>query len=224
MARITPSDVVSVIEATFPWCRSVPPSYGAVLKDGPNLAALVGLTKQIPESLLQLTSADRRDLVWSLESLDHLVRRFEVGVTSAESTWAWPYVGNLDAITRLWQILRTCPDQGVAESTPTLTFLDVPDFELSVRLDISAAEEAFNNGSWKAATVLAGSAVEALLLWEVTQHSPIQLQEAIGALDLDKLDVTRPERWALLQYIKVARELDAISQTTADQCVLAKDF
>jgi hypothetical protein len=78
--------------------------------------------------------------------------------------------------------------------------------------------------------VLGGALVEALLLWAVGHHD-IDARKA--AIDRVAPAVTLagrlpnpadPESWQLLQLIVVARELSEISETTAAQARLAKDF
>ena len=63
------------------------------------------------------------------------------------------------------EALAKCPDQAPSPYTTTaLAFITDNDLRDSVQLDISTATSALHNGEWKAATVLAGAASEALLL------------------------------------------------------------
>jgi hypothetical protein len=50
-----------------------------------------------------------------------------------------------------------------------LQFIPDQDLRDSIRRDICAANQALHNGKWKAATVLAGAAIEALLHWKLGQ-------------------------------------------------------
>jgi hypothetical protein len=89
-------------------------------------------------------------------------------------------------------------------------------------LDIGSVESAFSNGEWKAATVLAGSVVEALLLWALLEQNPANVSAAAAKL---KLKVpSNPEEWVLYQFIEIAGELKLIGTETAMQCRLAKDY
>jgi hypothetical protein len=85
--------------------------------------------------------------------------------------------------------------------------------------DISGVERAIHNGEWKAATVLAGSVIEALLLWALTQDTKATL--AATNVPKGKNDVGR---WDLVDLIKVAHELKLITNNTAKQTDLARDF
>ena len=64
----------------------------------------------------------------------------------------------------IWRALAQCPDQYPPSPTTTeLMFITDDALRNSIRGDIGAAERAFANFEWKAATVLAGAAIEALL-------------------------------------------------------------
>jgi hypothetical protein len=63
--------------------------------------------------------------------------------------------------------LAKCPDEIPSPATTELSFIGDLDLRNSIRNDISAANVALIDGLRKAATVLAGSAAEALLLWAI---------------------------------------------------------
>jgi hypothetical protein len=226
MARVLPSDVVSLIEHQFPWViRGNSPS-GASYANGASLAGLTDVVEQIPDSLLPLSSEQRRDFLFAISSLRHLVNRLESGISSAGSGWPWPTVGNTNVVTCLWMLLRECPDEAIAGSTDALEFIDDAILRRNLRRDLSSADDALNNGEWKAATVLAGSLVESLLLWAIGQHSNAQIGNAINiAAGLTrKPDASKLENWDLSQYIEIAFALNIISESMAAQARLAKDF
>jgi hypothetical protein len=84
------------------------------------------------------------------------------------------------------------------------------------------------NGEWKAATVLGGSLIEALLLWAVARGD-LEARKAAVARAAERVpfkqpDPEKPESWDLIHYIEVARELGEISESTASEARLAKDF
>jgi hypothetical protein len=64
-------------------------------------------------------------------------------------------------------LLAKCPDEAPSPGTAELLFVTDADLRESIQRDISAANQDAVNGEWKGATVLAGSAIEALLLWAV---------------------------------------------------------
>ncbi len=108
---------------------------------------------------------------------------------------------------------------------PPHPFIPEESLRVSIQVDISSADRAFNNGEWKAGTVLAAAAVEALLLWSLNQRSEAERQSAIQNRNL-KLNAARPEGrdWDLSSYIAIASELDHIGSETTTQAGLAKDF
>lgn len=93
-----------------------------------------------------------------------------------------------------------------------------------MRLDVSPSESALNNGEWKAATVLAGSAMQALLLWSVKRNGDSDRQSRLQAAKADLKLSGGPDGWNLDNYINVASRLGDIPEQTATQARLAKDF
>jgi hypothetical protein len=60
-------------------------------------------------------------------------------------------------------------------------FLNDPDLAEALRADIATASSALRNGEWKAATVLSGSVIEALLLWALQKtHAPTIKAQGVG--------------------------------------------
>jgi hypothetical protein len=96
-----------------------------------------------------------------------------------------------------------------------------------LRVDKSDADRALSDGEWKAATVLAGSIIEALLLWTISQREA-DITRAIAGLQRRNVNLPPanrpPEEWNLHEYIEVSAELKIIGDNTAAQCRLAKGF
>lgn len=79
-------------------------------------------------------------------------------------------LGNLvpdrrDAINEIVVLLSVGPTL----STSGLQFIQDTELRTELRSDLGAIERALSNGEWKAATILAGSSVEVLLLWALQQ-------------------------------------------------------
>jgi len=125
--------------------------------------------------------------------------------------------------------LTGCPDEAASEATPELCFIENQRLRESIRLDLSASESALNNGEWKAATILAGAVVEALLLWAVDRHPEsergLALQNARqhGA-NMRKVNAATPDEWHLPELIEAGFELGEITTPSAAQARVAKDF
>lgn len=125
--------------------------------------------------------------------------------------------------------LAKCPDESPAPGTSDLTFISDADLRANLRNDVGAISRALSNSEWKAATVLAGSAIEALLLWAIQQHLIADVANAVNALHaagtLSGSQGRGPiDKWHLGEYIEVAEKLGAIEEATAIQSRLAKDF
>jgi len=134
----------------------------------------------------------------------------------------------MNPVQLLCETLQRCPDAAPTPATVELVFIPDPAFREELRIDISTAYQALANGEWKPATVLAGSVVEALLLWALQQENATDLQQAITtAVSKGTLAQQPPgplERWDLQHYIAVAEQLQLINADTATQARLAKDF
>jgi hypothetical protein len=134
----------------------------------------------------------------------------------------------------LRDILVQCPDDPVTVPSGALGFLGDPPLESVLLQDISTARSALGNGEFKASAVLAGSVVEALLLWGVQRPAVAgghgaaftkweTREQRLGRKPPEKLHPD-PTRWSLAQYVGVSRELPVISEKTADGADLARDF
>jgi len=82
-------------------------------------------------------------------------------------------------------------------------------------------------GEWKRATVLAGAATEALLLWGIKLNSGYwapAVQALLTAGTLPQKPKTNPEQWSFIELIEVALQLNLITPETATQARLGEDF
>jgi hypothetical protein len=138
-----------------------------------------------------------------------------------------PGLSSLNPVVVIHHALARCPDQFPSPGTVELSFLHPDDLRENLRLDISAANRALANSEWKAATVLSGSIVEALLLWGLQQQDQSKVRTTARGLtgnSLQRSPDANLERWDLQEYIEVAAALGVIRPNTATQARLAKDF
>jgi hypothetical protein len=214
MARIVPSQIVALIdqnliEAQSPTLLSLSVSHASVA----GLTAIARLIDELPTELLTISGGDYSDFVCGVEAIRNSV-----------AFWQHKGVGQIgvagirgkNILVMLREVLAKCPDQTPSLATAELAFIADDVLRDSVRLDISTATSALHNGEWKAATVLAGAAAEALLLWAVT-HAPrfsTLAQKPKGS----------PEDWGLGDYIAVAISLNLIKSDTGKLASLAKNF
>jgi hypothetical protein len=119
-----------------------------------------------------------------------------------------------------------CPDQLPAPSTHDLNFIADADLRADLRFDISAINQELANGEWKSATVLAGSVIEALLLWKLSTLNASDVASAEANVLKRK---TKPlDEWDLHAFIEIAAVCPpgkpSIKSNTATQLRLAKDY
>jgi hypothetical protein len=223
MPRVVPSQVVTAIGQLFPQVHS-----GADFKlwwgNRAEVLALLDLIAQIPSELMPQDPHDFVTLVISLNLLRGALDHWK----TQDGPFSHVAGGERTAIYDIRDILERCPDEAPTAATTGLLFITDPDLREGLRIDISTAYQALANGEWKAATVLAGSVVEALLLWTLQQATSSDRQTAITNA-MTKGTLSRPpqggpDHWSLSEYIAVAEKLARIDPNTATQAGLAKDF
>ena len=102
---------------------------------------------------------------------------------------------------------RPLPDEAPSPATAELSFIPDADLRDSIRNDVSAANRALHDGLWKASTVLAGAAAEALLHWAITEKKKSELEIEAARAAVIPSAPPDPNRWDLDGYIKVARAM-----------------
>jgi len=167
MARVMPSQVVQTIDELFPHAaknvRGTPLSGHSA-----SLLGVLTLLKDVPEELIALPSADYADLTLAQSTIEDMLAHWRArGVVDTP-----PQVNGFDAITVIRRALAKCPDEYPPPTTSELLFITDPELRDSIRQDIGATTRALNNAEWKAATVLAGAGIEALLHWRLQEPSP----------------------------------------------------
>ena len=138
-----------------------------------------------------------------------------------------PHVNGFDVITVIRRALAKCPDEYPPPITTELLFIKDDALRESIRQDIGAAHRALSNYEWKAATVLAGAAIEALLHWRLREPLPgaVTIDNAVNALSgTKKLPFSQIDRWDLHQFIEVAAQLNLLKSDTCSAAKLAQNF
>lgn len=211
MTWVVPSQIVALIDQNLSDPQSSRLSVSHTTVAG--LTAIAHLIDELPNELLTISGSDYSDLVCGVEAIRNSVAFWqhkgvgEIGITG---------IRGKSILLILREALRKCPDQVPLPATAQLAFIADVALRDSIRLDISTATNALHNGEWKATTVLAGSAAEALLLWAIT-HAP-------GLSTLVNKPKKSPDEWSLAEYIAVAMSLSLITNNTEKIANLAKDF
>src|ERR1039458_5174460 len=75
MPRVVPSQVVALIDRSFPGCKGNP-KFPVYSRSAGVLSAIVSLADDIPEELLTISGDDYTDLVHGMEALAYIVSRW----------------------------------------------------------------------------------------------------------------------------------------------------
>jgi hypothetical protein len=226
MPRIVPTQAIELIDNFFARAQTHE-TFLVPFADTARLAAVLSFIEQIPSELLTLTGQDLSNYAAALA----MAKRVQhVWSTRAENVTLEDIQG-VSPIVLLRKALAKCPDEAPAPGTTELAFITDPDLRDSIRRDISSANQNMVHGEWKGATVLAGSAAEALLLWAI-QEAERQKTGAIKAATaslvssgtLANAPNSNPERWNFVELIEVGLGLGLITTETATQARLGKDF
>jgi len=231
MPRIVPSQVVEFIDQSFPWAANQQVEFGVNLlrQNSGELAGLLHLVEKIPEELLALNGADYGSFVCNVAAIGERLALWRAQAAPPELELVF-VTGRrrLSPVRLIRDALSNCPDENPAAATTELNFIADQELRSSLRVDLAVIDRALSNGEWKAATVLAGSVIEALLLWALQQRDPTQATVAATTLVTNTTLARQPavafESWVLHEYIEVVAHLGIIRQRTAIQTRLAKDF
>lgn len=226
MPTVMPSQVVATIDMLFPHAAREPSGAVLMASHSARLKGIIDLVKMIPSELIVVPADQYADLILSISTIESSL---ETWISRGE-TGTIPHVRDgLDAITLIRRIVARCPDEFPPTSASAdLAFIADPQTLDDMRRDIGAANRAFGNGEWKAATILGGATIEALLHWRLSQLSAPQIADAISALASasgGRFNASpNPDDWVLYQFIEVSRQLGLIQAETATASNLARNF
>lgn len=232
MPRVVPSQVVEVIDQVFPNVKNqkdIQQGRFSVGRDYQNeVAAIVELIDQIPSELIKLDPKDYTVLQLAVTAIKNTLSIWKLRDYGLDRIRGH---GNLNPVTIIRNTLSKCPDEGVSKSVSDLTFISVQELRESLRVDISSANQAFQNGEWKAATVLAGATIEAILLYVLhteQDSDPNKISTSISSLVsngiLSRSTENNLDEWSLHQLTEVAANLSLIREKTAIQIRLSRYF
>lgn len=224
MPRIVPSQVVAVIDKLFSKLKmqNDAPGKGITLDHSHlySVSAIASLADQIPQELITLNPDEYAVYIASLAAIKSSVEKWIVcGNINTGNLESLPGLSHLNPITIIRHSLERCPDEFPSASVPGMLFISDADLRESIRIDISTAEQAFGNGEWKAATILAGAAIEALLLWRLKQEDA----KTLGA-KIDFAKVADMEEWGLHNLLKASKVVEIITDKTFTEADLAKSY
>jgi hypothetical protein len=238
MARIVPSEVVRVIDRFLPWAKkpytenffsSTERSNSSF--SGMNiLPGLIEMLNHVPEGLVILEPSEVSVFLMAWAALSG---EFQLLISGQRrDAIVWPVLDingtQRDCVEIVRTALRQCDDEAVSISGTKLEFLKDSDLETILQTDLGSVERALANGEWKAATVIAGSIIEALLLWAIKKREASDIEAAIQEALSEKKLSDRPhknrDKWNLHELIEVAHQLEEISKDTLGIVRPSKNF
>jgi hypothetical protein len=224
MPRVVPSQIVELIDQVIPSAKNNKSFYLERDHSAP-CAAIINLFEQLPSELLVLPSSKYSELMLAVSSIKTAL---EIWRNLSHRLGIIPGLGDLNPVSVLRNIMLMCPDEFPSKDIAKMRFIDDIELRANLELDISATNQALSNGEWKAATVLAGSIIEALLLWKLNQYNQEEVRKAVKSLFDEDTLTKEPDRsldkWQLHSFIEVAAKLEIISKDTAQQARLAREY
>jgi hypothetical protein len=212
--------VCDLIERFYPNDHAQPTQRGATaLFDAGQIRAILDLYARVPEELITLDASDVATLWANVSALRSAYD--DRGRTSYQVRTAPVLDSNLHPIGEIYRLLKRCPDAVPEPSTVGLEFVKDGQLRDTLRMDVSSATAALWNHEYKAATVLAGSVVEALLLWALEEKGG---ETVVRSLLITGLPREPMNRWGLGSIVQAAQGCKLIDDDTRKQADLAQNY
>ena len=209
MPRVVPSQVVAMIEVSFPEAIREGGGHPGLI-DNASVRGLLALISMIPDELMPHRPGDFAQLITCREALR----------ASAEELWPQrnPTASERNALRTIRRVLQLCQDEAASADTREPAFITDIELRADIHRDFGEVNRALQNGEWKAATVLAGSIVEALLLWALQARKPAEVTAA------EQFYRKQIDEWVLSQFIEQAHTHSLISDETRVTAGQAREF
>jgi len=226
MPRVVPSQVVDFIDSITSQQPGEHMRMNSIGAGG--LSAVLELVDQIPDELLTMDKKTYGSLIRAKGTMREILSTWTSNQNAGHSLLNFNLHRSHNPLLHIRAALANCPDESPAPGTSELNFITDDELRTNLRDDIGRIDRALSNGEWKAATVLAGSTIEALLLWSVQQRPAADVITAAAALTTSGALTRQPdanlERWDLHDYTEVAARLGIIKSDTATETRLAREF
>lgn len=209
---IVPSQIVDFINKAFPPLEQIMTFYMT------QVGLLRGLSDLLHETDRSLWPRDD-SLVDFIAASAEIRALLEALIRTPEHVMGYSDFER-NPVYRIREILKKCPDIGIPETTSGLEFIQDINYRKKLREELGAIQILFHERQWKAAIVMAGSLIEALLLNQISIKNPTEIDKTKTALNIKK----NIEQWDLHNYIDAAYHMNLIKEITKTQALLAKDF
>lgn len=229
MSYVLPSQAVLQIDRVFPEAKANSQNFALSSGHSAYVTVIVALVDQIPPELITLEGEDLAAYTASLAILKQALQIWRTHMGTFNIGARVPGF-DMNVLALLRAALVKCPDEAPAKGTVDLLFITDTELREDLRLDISTTYRTLKNLEWKPATVLAGSIIEALLLWAIDQRPAADRTAAISALrsatppGLSQNPNNDLNRWVLDELIKVAHQMGIIRDDTASHCDMGREF
>jgi hypothetical protein len=223
MQAVVPSQVVAAILRFFPGAKEPQPLqlFSGQLAE---LMVIVRLVRRVPPQLFSAPIEEYVFLEFAIEVIEQAIKRSERETLN----FPIPAMSGGSPIQVIYKVLAACHDSVPASSVVNLGFITDAKTRESISSEIGSVESAVRNGEWKAATVLAGSVIEALLLWRLRQFTEQERTDAMNryltARNLKPRPPSDPLEWTLPQMIETSAELKFLRPNTLTEARQSKDF
>ena len=216
------SQIVQMIDELFTHASKNEPHSYLSAGSSSNLLGILNLLKDVPDELITLSPADYSDLTLAKSTIEEHLAVWR----SQGNVGAMALVKGFDVVTVIKRVLTKCPDEYPPSSTTELLFINDAALRENIRRDLGAVNRALNNAEWKAATVLAGATIEAILHWRLQEPTPgstavkaaVNSLVASGTIGKPNSDL---DYWELHHFIEVAAHLGLIGPDTCNAARLA---
>jgi len=228
MSIIVPSQVVEYLKTRYPQADSS--NFYLDIDHAPLIAHLLSLVESIPTHLLTLQGVAAAEFGEALSAMRIALGRWNAG----ERNYVFkgiPGSRQTHPVALLRRHLSSLLDEGAEPTTNQLSFISDAAFRDSLRRDLGSIDRCIQNREWKAATVLGGSVVEALLLSALHEYETTNSRTLQSMIQSLQISGTLPKKlsrnldeWGLYQLTEVSVAVSLIRKETAAQCRIAKDF
>ena len=217
MPGIMPSQVVGAIDKLF----NLPDPTFVQLGSGltPQMQAVLDLLDRIPDEMLNCPASLFVDLVAARAIMEDMMGRWVSGTGNS----MYAIYDRRNPVVVIRSALAACSDNPAPPVHAQLLFIDEVDLRESIRTDVGATHNALRNAEWKAATVLAGAVIEALLHWKL-EKVPREAREATPRAPTVRGNKKQLNDFVLNDHMTVAHDLKILPDRTVEAVSLAKDF
>jgi hypothetical protein len=203
--KVLPSQLVEAIDSLFGANRLELDGRAVTHNFRAEVHALLALLDEVPNELIDLRSVEYIELTRCRAVLATSLVRWNLGDAVPARD-----VGGKDPVERIRRLMKQCHDE-LPPAEPELPFISDADTRFGIEDRLHAAWTDFGAREWMGATVLAGAALEALLLW------------AVKRANLTETSRRPPDELHLADLIRLAVTNHVIDEACERQVSLAKD-